>query len=96
MSRFYGTMAKQVATIRSEIVKRLVKKLGLEEEMIERIEIVMEAGSVVRLQVTRVIEEEVLEEIMEGMVGEEAEWEMIVGEGSDSWVMMEEAEEGGH
>ena len=96
MSRFYGTMAKQVATIRSEIVRKLVKKLGLEEEMIERIEIVMEAGSVVRLQVTRVIEEEVLEEIMEGMVGEEAEWEMIVGEGSDSWVMMEEAEEGGH
>jgi len=89
-------MAKQVATIRSEIVRKLVKKLGLEEEMIERIEIVMEAGSVVRLQVTRVIEEEVLEEIMEGMVGEEAEWEMIVGEGSDSWVMMEEAEEGGH
>ena len=96
MSRFYGTMAKQVATIRSEIVRKLVKKLGLEEEMIERIEIVMEAGSVVRLQVTRVIEEEVLEEIVEGMVGEEAEWEMIIGEGSDSWVMMEEAEEGGH
>jgi len=96
MSRFYGTMAKQIATIRSGIVRKLVKKLGLEEEMIERIEIVMEAGSVVRLQVTRVVEEEVLEEIMEGMVGEEAEWEMIVGEGSDSWVMMEEAEEGGH
>ena len=89
-------MAKQVATIRSEIVRKLVKKLGLEEEMIERIEIVMEAGSVVRLQVTRVIEEEVLEEVMEEMVGEEVEWEMIVGEGSDSWVMMEEAEEGGH
>jgi len=89
-------MAKQIATIRSGIVRKLVKKLGLEEEMIERIEIVMEAGSVVRLQVTRVIEEEVLEEIMEGMVGEEAEWEMIVGEGSSSWVMMEETEEGGH
>ena len=89
-------MAKQIATIRSGIVRKLVKKLGLEEEMIERIEIVMEAGSVVRLQVTRVIEEEVLEEIMEGMVGEEAEWEMIVGEGSSSWVMMEGAEEGGH
>ncbi|NDD81656.1 MAG: hypothetical protein EBZ53_03670 [Verrucomicrobia bacterium] len=89
-------MAKQIATIRSGIVRKLVKKLGLEEEMIERIEIVMEAGSVVRLQVTRVIEEEVLEEIVEGMVGEEAEWEMIVGEGSDSWAMMEEAEEGGH
>ena len=89
-------MAKQIATIRSGIVRKLVKKLGLEEEMIERIEIVMEAGSVVRLQVTRVVEEEVLEEIMKEMVGEEAEWEMIVGEGSDSWVMMEEAEEGGH
>ena len=89
-------MAKQIATIRSGIVSKLVKKLGLEEEMIERIEIVMEAGSVVRLQVTRVVEEEVLEEIMKEMVGEEAEWEMIVGEGSDSWVMMEEAEEGGH
>lgn len=89
-------MAKQVATSGSEIVRKLVEKLGLEEEMIERIEIVMEAGSVVRLQVTRVVEEEVLEEIMEGMVGEEAEWEMIVGEGSGSWVMMEEAEKGGH
>ena len=96
MSRFYGTMAKQVATSRSEIVKRLVKKLGLEEELIERIEIVIEAESVVRLQVMRVVEEEVLEEIMEEMVGEEVEWERIVGEGSSSWVMMEEAEEGGH
>lgn len=89
-------MAKQVATGGSRIVRRLVKKLGLEEEMIERIEIVMEAGSVVRLQVTRVIEEEALEEVMEEMVGEEVEWEMIVGEGSDSWVMMEDVEEGGH
>lgn len=89
-------MVKQVATSRSEIVKRLVKKLGLEEEAIERIGIVIEAGSVVRLQVTRVVEEEVLEEIMEEMVGEEVEWERIVGEGSGSWVMMEEAEEGGH
>ena len=89
-------MAKQVATCRSEIVRKLVKKLGLEEEAIERIEIVMEAGSVVRLQVTRVVEEEVLEGVMEEMVGEEVEWKRIVGEGSGSWVMMEEVEEGGH
>jgi hypothetical protein len=89
-------MVKQVATDRSEIVRKLVEKLGLEGELIERIEIVIEAGSVVRLQVTRVVEEEVLEEIMEEMVGEEAEWKRIVGEGSGSWVMMEEAEKGGH
>jgi hypothetical protein len=88
-------MAKQVATGRSGVVGRLVRKLGLEGEMIERIAIVMEADSVVRVEVRRVLEEEVLEEIIGEMVGEEVEWEMIVGEGSSSWVMTEDVDEGG-